>query len=93
MVNRTNPLGNLTRKQLQDIYTPRLDHCKQLGGPDLAIKMVSRDRSSRSYQARHEIVLSQESIVTGLPLEHSSSTAIRPVSQSRGAIGYASLTY
>ena len=93
IVNRSNPLVNLTRKELKDIFLGSTDNWKQLGGFDHAIKVVSRDSASGTYKVWKQIVMDEESIIAGTPFKHSNAEVVRAVSQNPGAIGYISLSY
>jgi len=48
VVNHSNGIENITRKQLFDIYKGKITNWKQLGGKDLAIAVVTRELSSGS---------------------------------------------
>ena len=93
IVNRSNPLKNLTRRELKDIFLGLIDNWKQLGGPDHAIQVVSRDSASGTFKVWEQLVMDQESIVAGIPFKHSNTEVVRAVSESPGAIGYISLSY
>ncbi|MGD8109991.1 phosphate ABC transporter substrate-binding protein [Vibrio sp. TRT 17S01] len=46
VVNPLNPIQNLTREQLYDIYRGKITNWKQLGGTDQKIAVVTREASS-----------------------------------------------
>lgn len=48
VVNRSNPVNDLTREQLYDIYKGKVTNWKQVGGPDQKIAVVTREASSGS---------------------------------------------
>ncbi|PNH99306.1 phosphate ABC transporter substrate-binding protein [Vibrio diazotrophicus] len=48
VVNQSNPVGNLTREQLYDIYKGKITNWKQVGGHDQKIAVVTREASSGS---------------------------------------------
>jgi phosphate transport system substrate-binding protein len=48
VVNRSNPVNNLTRVQLYDIYKGNITNWKDVGGKDLKIAVVTREASSGS---------------------------------------------
>lgn len=48
VVNHANPINDITRKQLFNIYKGNITNWKQLGGEDLAIAVVTREQSSGS---------------------------------------------
>lgn len=48
VVNQSNPIANLTREQLYDIYKGKITNWKQVGGNDQKIAVVTREASSGS---------------------------------------------
>ncbi|MDC5818469.1 phosphate ABC transporter substrate-binding protein [Vibrio europaeus] len=48
VVNKSNPIENVTREQLFDIYKGKITNWKQLGGNDQKIAVVTREASSGS---------------------------------------------
>jgi len=46
IVNGENPITNLSRKQLADIYTGKIDNWKELGGIDEPIVVIGREYGS-----------------------------------------------
>jgi len=48
VVNKSNPIKNVTREQLFDIYKGKITNWKQLGGHDQKIAVVTREASSGS---------------------------------------------
>lgn len=46
VVHKTNPVKNLTTKQLQDIYAGKITNWKEVGGNDAAIVVVNRKHGS-----------------------------------------------
>ncbi|MDN3617614.1 MAG: phosphate ABC transporter substrate-binding protein [Vibrio gallaecicus] len=48
VVNRSNSVNNISRKQLFDIYKGNITNWKQVGGADQAIAVVTREASSGS---------------------------------------------
>ncbi len=51
IVNRKNPIDNLTIQQIKDIYTGKITNWKNLGGKDQAIRPFQRDTNSGSQTA------------------------------------------
>ncbi len=48
VVNQSNPVGDLSREQLYDIYKGKITNWKQVGGNDQKIAVVTREASSGS---------------------------------------------
>jgi len=46
VINRSNPVKNLTREQLYNIYKGKINNWKELGGKDKKIAAVTREASS-----------------------------------------------
>ena len=47
VVNAANPIGNLTREQVRDIFTGAIQNWKEVGGPDAPIHLFIRDPDFR----------------------------------------------
>ncbi|UXI04046.1 phosphate ABC transporter substrate-binding protein [Photobacterium sp. TY1-4] len=48
VVNKNNPVSNLTREQVSKIYHGEINNWNQVGGPDLKMAVVSRENASGS---------------------------------------------
>ncbi len=48
LVNRTNPISNLTLKQAADLFTQKITNWQEIGGPDLEVKISYHDESVSS---------------------------------------------
>ncbi len=101
LVNPSNPIKNLTIKQIRDIYTGKIKNWKELGGANKAIIMISRDTNSGTYETFYKLVMTEK--VDGNKIKHKiaknaeyvgSNGAIRQrVQSTQGAIGYAGLGF
>lgn len=98
-VNPTNPVNQLTIKQLSDIFTGKIDNWKALGGQDKKIVALSRERNSGTHVffLEHVIKLGDrknpnefEPSVLMMP---SSQAIIEEVNTNPAAIGYIGLGY
>ena len=52
-----NPVDDLTVGQLKDIYTGKITNWREVGGADMAIRPLVRDRNSGTYEVFKEMVL------------------------------------
>ena len=52
-----NPVDDLTVGQLKDIYTGKITNWREVGGADMAIRPLVRDRNSGTYEVFEEMVL------------------------------------
>jgi phosphate transport system substrate-binding protein len=93
VVHNSNPLRNISRDDLKDIYLGLINNWKQLGGPDLAIDAVSRDKASGTFEVWHHLIMNMEPVVTDVPPKHSSADVVREVANNPRAIGYIGLGY
>lgn len=57
IVHGDNPVEDLTVGQLRDIYTGKITNWRELGGKDMAIRPLVRDRNSGTYEVFEDVVL------------------------------------
>ena len=65
VVNPSNKVTNLTRQQLEGIFTGKIKNWKEVGGADLKIVPYSRETSSGTYEFFKEIVLKNKNYMNG----------------------------
>lgn len=91
IVNRSNPVSNLSVEQIRDIYTGAITNWNQVGGSNAPIAVVSREAGSGTRSAFEEIVGFQGRLLAGAN-ENTSTGAIKAgIAQNPNAIGYISL--
>lgn len=93
IVNPSNEVSALTRKQLKDIYTGKVSSWASLGGPDKKIVVVSRDSASGTFEAFGELALDKQKVRSDALMEASNQAVASVVAQTPGAIGYVGLAY
>lgn len=93
IVHPSNPAAELTVEQVRDIYTGTITSWKQLGGPDVAIVMISRDTNSGTYESFEELVMKKEKIVEGAEYVGSNGAIRQRVQSTKAAIGYLGLGF
>lgn len=93
VVNNDNVISNLTREQLEDIFTGKIQNWKEVGGDDIKIIPYSRETSSGTYEFFKEHVLENKNYKNGILSMPATGAMIQSVSQTRGAIGYVGLAY
>jgi phosphate transport system substrate-binding protein len=93
IVNPSNGVSQLTREQLEGIYTGKIKNWKEVGGSDLAIVAYSRETSSGTYEFVKEHVLSKKNFAANILLMPATGAIVQSVSQTKGAIGYVGLAY
>ncbi len=93
IVHPSNPVANLTLAQIRDIYTGKIANWKDLGGPDQAIVIISRDTNSGTYESFQTLVMNQAKL-TGKAEYVGSNGAVRQrVMSTPAAIGYVGLAF
>jgi len=93
IVNPSNGVSQLTREQLEGIFTGKITNWKQVGGDDLAIVVYSRETSSGTYEFFKEHVLNKKNFGPKALLMPATGAIVQSVSQTKGAIGYVGLAY
>jgi phosphate transport system substrate-binding protein len=99
IVNKENPVKNLTTDQLRSIYIGEITNWKELGGEDLPIVVTSRDSSSGTHLFFKEHIL-RKGNEKG-PEEYRKDALFLPANQSivdevtknKAAIGYIGMGY
>lgn len=100
VVNPGNPVTNLTRQQLEDIFRGKITNWRQVRdavtgkrGEDLKIIVYSRETSSGTYEFFKTSVLHEKNYMAGVLSMPATGAVIQSVSQTRGAIGYVGMAY
>lgn len=82
VVHPSNPVKQLTRQQLEDIFRGKINNWKQVGGDDRKIVVYSRETSSGTYEFFKESVLKNKNYMASSFLCRqrvpSSSLSVRP---------------
>lgn len=93
VVHPSNKVDNLTRAQLEGIFTGKIKNWKEVGGDDIKIVCYSRETSSGTYEFFKESVLKNKNYMSGILSMPATGAIIQSVSQTKGAIGYVGLAY
>jgi phosphate transport system substrate-binding protein len=93
IVHPSNKVAQLTREQLEGIFTGKITNWKQVGGDDLKIVVYSRETSSGTYEFFKEHVLNKKNYAPSALLMPATGAIVQSVSQTKGAIGYVGLAY
>ena len=93
IVNKANPVKNLSLAQLKDIYTGKITDWKDVGGTPGQIVVVSRDSSSGTFEYWGEHVLKKERVFAAALMQASNGAVAQTVSKNKSAIGYVGLAY
>ncbi|GAB4252656.1 substrate-binding domain-containing protein [Deferrisoma sp.] len=87
IVHKDNPIESLTFEQLKAINTGKITNWKELGGPDLPIRVVTSHAGSATRAVFQKIVMNKEPYVDGAVEVKSTRDEINEVSKYKGAIG------
>lgn len=93
VVHPSNKVNQLTREQLEAIYTGKITNWKDVGGENLKIVVYSRETSSGTYEFFKEHVLKNKNFASSALLMPATGAIVQSVSQTKGAIGYVGLAY
>jgi phosphate transport system substrate-binding protein len=93
IVNPSNKVNQLTREQLESIYTGKITNWKEVGGDDMPIVLYSRESSSGTFEFFKEHVLNKKNFAPTAMLMPATGAIVQSVSQTKGAIGYVGLAY
>lgn len=94
VVNKNNPVKNLTLEQIKDIFTGKITNWSEVGGEDKEIVVVSREEGSGTRTAFQEILnYSTEDTVKNAIVNNSTGATKVMVEENDNAIGYTSIGY
>lgn len=96
IVNPSNPVKNLTRAQLKNIYSGKITNWKDVGGDDRPIVVVGRDTSSGTYGTWQEMVMDaggKTRVTPRAQVSASSGAMLNAVANNKNAIGYEGMGY
>ena len=93
IVNPANKVTQLTREQIEGIFTGKIKNWKEVGGEDMKIVAYARETSSGTYDFFKEHLLNRKNYAATCLNMPASGSIIQSVSQTKGAIGYVGLAY
>jgi len=93
IVNPNNKVSQLTREQLESIFTGKITNWKEVGGADEKIVAYSRETSSGTYEFFKEHVLNKKNYASNILMMPATGSIVQSVGQTKGAIGYIGLAY
>jgi len=93
VVHTSNNIKNLTREQLEGMFTGKIKNWKEVGGADMPVIPYARETSSGTYEFFKESVLKNKNYMSGIMSMPATGAIIQSISQTKGAIGYVGLAY
>jgi len=91
IVNASNPVANLTRDQVRDIFTGATQNWKAVGGPDAPIHLYIRDPISGTYLGFLELAMEKKPYASDLKMFTSYMDIDEAVAKDPNGIGYTSI--
>lgn len=91
IVNSGNPVANLTKDQIREIFTGTIKNWKDVGGPDAPIKLFIRDPIAGTHLGFKELALGNTAYSTDAKLFTDYGGIVMSVAADPAGIGYASL--
>jgi len=91
IVHPSNFIDNLSLLTVRDIFSGRIRSWKEIGGPEKAIHVVTREEGSGTRGAFQEMVMGRERIANKAIVQDSNGTVREVVANDPYAIGYISL--
>ncbi len=93
IVHPSNKVSQLTREQVEGIYTGKIKNWREVGGDDMAIIVYSRESSSGTFEFFKEKVMGNKNYAASALMMPATGAIVQSVSQTKGAIGYIGLAY
>lgn len=92
-VSVDNPVDDLTKSQLKDIFSGKITNWKEVGGPDAKINLVIREDGSGTRKAFEDLVMDKTEVKSDAVVQTSTESIKLAVKQDPNAIGYISLAH
>lgn len=93
IVSPSNNIGELSKQQVMDIYTGKINNWSKLGGSDDKIIVISRDSASGTFEAFGVLALGGKKVRSDALMQASNQGIASTVAKTPGAIGYVGLGY
>jgi phosphate transport system substrate-binding protein len=93
VINPANEVKELTREQVEKIFTGNITNWKEVGGKDMKIVALSRESSSGTYEFFKEHVMDKKNYATTVLAMPATGAIIETIGKTEGAVGYVGLAY
>jgi phosphate transport system substrate-binding protein len=91
IIHPDNPIENLTREQLRDIYAAVITNWSEVGGSDARIHLVTREEGSGTRSAFEELVMGDARITPRAIVQNFNGAIRQIIADDPHAIGFISL--
>lgn len=92
-VHADNPLKELSVEEVGDIFSGKIKNWKEVGGPDAAIILYSRENSSGTYEFFKEHVLKGKDFAASAQTLAGTAQVLQAVAKDKAGIGYGGAAY
>lgn len=87
IVHKDNSVGSLTKAQLKDLNTGKVKNWKEVGGPDLAVRVISSHAGSATRSVFQKQMMDGAEYVAGFAEIRTTKEEINEVGKDKGGIG------
>ena len=91
IINPANPVVSLSLEQIRYAYTAEITNWRELGGPDAAIHIITREEGSGTRSAFEELVMGDARITPRAIVQDSNGAIRQLVADDPNSIGFISL--
>lgn len=91
VVNPGNPVANLSRDQVRDIFTGAIQNWKEVGGPDAPIQVHIRDQVSGTHLGFQELAMDRKPYPINAKTFTSYESLAQAIGKEANSIGYSSI--
>jgi phosphate transport system substrate-binding protein len=91
VINAANPVADLNRNQIRDIFTGAIQNWKDVGGPDARIALHIRDPISGTYHGFRELAMENKYYSTNRNTFTNYTGIVEAVAKDPNGIGYCSI--
>jgi len=91
VVNAANPVANLTKDQVRDVFTGVITNWSQAGGTDASIHLFGRDPISGTHLGFKEIAMENKPYADGHNLYTNYEGIVTALAKDPNGIGYSSI--
>jgi phosphate transport system substrate-binding protein len=88
VVNKSMPVKSLSQQQVRGLLVGELTNWQQVGGPDAAVKVISRTKGSTTRQFVEEVVLDGGEVTTNAQEMETTKRVAASVAADPYAVGY-----
>ena len=93
IVNPSNPISELSKQQVIDIFTGKITNWKDIGGPNAAIFLETREAGSGTLDGFQTLALNKAAVAATATPYSSNGLMKQAVAQNANAIGFLSMGY